>query len=90
MLLCLRLKFLLKFIFIAITKLPQSLVIAIAQEIKLFPFLLFLYTYYKYNIIITNELMRTLKQDRKLLDRIVSQGGSDKLKQQPGKIPNNK
>ncbi|KAL4506789.1 hypothetical protein ABPG72_001210 [Tetrahymena utriculariae] len=51
---------------IAITKIPLSIMIALAQSIKIFPFILFVYTYKKYKIIITDDMMNSLKQQWKI------------------------
>jgi hypothetical protein len=47
----------------ACMKLPHALVITILQKIKIFPFLIFGYTYKKFHTVITEELMHNLKEE---------------------------
>lgn len=49
-----------KLICVLLKNVPESIAITILQEIKVFPFFLFGYTYFKYQTILSRDLMKNL------------------------------
>ncbi|KAL4491963.1 hypothetical protein ABPG72_008384 [Tetrahymena utriculariae] len=67
-----------KILFEIIKYLPQSVMITLLQEIKIFPFCLFGYTYFKYQAILTRDLMKNLAPHLFLFQQIEDEEEKEK------------
>ncbi|KAL4470032.1 hypothetical protein ABPG73_016768 [Tetrahymena malaccensis] len=67
-----------KILFEIIKYLPQSVMITLLQEMKIFPFCLFGYTYFKYQAILTRDLMKNLAPHLFLFQQIEDEEEKEK------------
>ncbi|EAS03275.2 transmembrane protein, putative (macronuclear) [Tetrahymena thermophila SB210] len=67
-----------KLLFQIVKYLPQSVMITLLQQIKIFPFCLFGYTYFKYQAILTRDLMKNLAPHLFLFQQIEEEEEQEK------------